>query len=178
MSVEASQVAVVTGASRGIGVSIVQEFARAGYGVYAVARDVEATKRALAPEIARRRVAPVALDVTRSGDVERFFAEEFGGGREIAVLFNNAGRFESLAPVWEADVDEWWGDVTVNLRGTFIVTRWALPVMMRADRGIIINMDGGRPVSGSGYAASKAAVAELTRILDKELRAIGSNVLV
>jgi NAD(P)-dependent dehydrogenase (short-subunit alcohol dehydrogenase family) len=75
-------------------------------------------------------------------------------------------------------VDDWWADVAVNVRGTFLVTRAALNIMMRADRGIIVNMGGGRPPGGSGYAVAKAGVAEMTRALNGELRQVGSHVSV
>jgi NAD(P)-dependent dehydrogenase (short-subunit alcohol dehydrogenase family) len=84
MSVDASRIAVVTGASRGIGLAIVQERVKADYGVYAIAREVERVTPALAPEIVQRKVVPVALDITRPADVQALFADQFDDGREIA----------------------------------------------------------------------------------------------
>lgn len=169
--------AIVTGASRGIGVALVTALVEAGYRVHALARDAERLEAAYAAEIATGKVLPFALDVTDRAAVEAYFSARFSAPEaRIDLLFNNAGRFASLAPVWEADPETWWGDVEVNLRGLFLMCRFALPMMRRAERGIVINMDGGRPVAGSAYASSKAAVVQFTRVLADELRADGSGV--
>ena len=94
------------------------------------------------------------------------------------MLFNNAGSFRTIGAVWEVDPDVWWGDVTVNLLGALLCTREVLPHMMARDQGIIINMNGGRPTGGTGYACGKAGLMELTRILVDELAAEKSNVMV
>ena len=178
MSTRIKPTAVVTGASRGIGVALTRALAGAGYIVYAVARDSGRLHKEYDAEIVEGSILPAALDICDAAGVNRFFADNFSPGKDLDLLFNNAGRFVSLAPIWDADPDEWWNDVSTNLRGTFLVTRAALAGMLRADRGIIVNMGGGRPPGASGYAASRAAVAELSRALADELRRIGSKVSV
>lgn len=174
-----SGIAIVTGASRGIGVALVRALVEAGWRVHAVARDAGRLEAEYAAEIGAGAVLPHALDVTDRAAVEAFFASRFAGpGAGIDLLFNNAGRFASIAPVWDADPDTWRGDLDVNVQGVFLMCRFALPVMRRADRGIVINMDGGRPVSASAYASSKAAVVQFTRILADELKTDGSGVAV
>lgn len=96
----------------------------------------------------------------------------------VDVLFNNAGSFQSIAGVHEVDSELWWQDVTINLLGSLLVIRAVLPGMIERDRGIIISMDGGRPVGGSGYACGKAGLMELTRVLCAELKQQGSRVMV
>ena len=178
MTMDTRPTAIVTGASRGIGVALTRALVQAGYAVHALARDATRLVEEYRTEAADGRVKPAALDVTDVGAVDAFFAGAFPAGATLDLLFNNAGRFQSLAPVWNADVDQWWADVTVNVRGTFLMTRAALKVMMRADCGIVVNMDGGRPPVGSGYATSKAGLMEFTRTLDAELRQIGSGISV
>lgn len=172
------QTAVVTGASRGIGVALTRALALSGYKVHAIARSADALESEYQAETASGRVLTTSLDITDERAVDRFFGETFPAGVGLDLLFNNAGRFASLAPIWDSDAEAWWSDIAVNIRGTYLVTRAALEVMMRADSGIIINMAGGKPLGGSGYAVSKAGVSELTHALNNELRHVGSKVLV
>jgi NAD(P)-dependent dehydrogenase (short-subunit alcohol dehydrogenase family) len=150
----------------------------AGYKVDAVARNLAMLNSVYAAEIAAGQVRTAALDVTDAVAVRQFFERRFPPGAQLDLLFNNAGRFASIAPLWDADIENWWADVTVNVRGTFLVTRSALAVMQRQDRGIIVSMEGGRPPAGSGYAVAKAGVRQLMRTLDEELRKVDSHILV
>lgn len=173
-----AKVAIVTGASRGIGVALTRALIDAGYQVHAVARTPEPINQTYRSEIDSGQVIPAVLDISDRVAVDRFFDTTFSAGSRLDLLFNNAGRFNSLAPLWDADPDNWWGDVTVNLRGTFLMTRGALKRMIAVDAGIIVSMDGGRPPVGSGYAASKAGIAQMTLTLSQELRHVGSSVSV
>jgi len=110
--------------------------------------------------------------------VQRLIRTVFDRFGSIDVLFNNAGSFQSIAGVHEVDTEVWWHDVTVNLLGPLLMIRETLPHMMARDEGIIINMNGGRPVGGTGYACGKAGLMELTRILVEELKMQGSRVVV
>ncbi len=173
-----TKTAIVTGASRGIGVALTRALVGAGYGVHAVARDLAMLNAVYTVEIAAGKVHVTALDVVDAEAVDHFFARRFPPGVALDLLFNNAGRFGSFAPLWDADIEDWWEDVTVNVRGTFLVTRSALAIMRRQDHGTIISMEGGRPPAGSGYAVGKAGVRQLTRSLGEELRKVGSSILV
>ncbi|MCK4850258.1 MAG: SDR family oxidoreductase [Phycisphaerae bacterium] len=98
--------------------------------------------------------------------------------KELTWSLNNAGRFNCIAGVHELDPEDWWEDVRVNLFGPLLLIRQILPLMMQRDQGVIINMDGGRPVGGTGYACSKAGLMQLNEILAKELKMFESNVIV
>lgn len=117
-------------------------------------------------------------DITDAAQVQsavQIARERFGS---IDVLFNNAGRFEAFGAVSEVDAADWWRDVTVNLLGSFQTMQAILPEMIARDSGVIINMDGGRPVGGSGYACGKAGLMELTRLTNDELRQMNSRVCI
>jgi NAD(P)-dependent dehydrogenase (short-subunit alcohol dehydrogenase family) len=120
----------------------------------------------------------VPADVSQRGQVDRVVAETESRFGPVDVLFNNAGSFQSIAGVHEIDPDLWWEDVKTNLLGSLLMIRAVLPRMMERDEGIIINMNGGRPVGGTGYACGKAGLMELTRILAEELRMQMSSVMV
>jgi len=174
-----NQVAFITGAGSGIGRAIALELARQGARVACCGRKIERleeTKRLIEDEGGAAICAPA--DILEADQVRRAVEttrEKFGA---IDILFNNAGRFDSIAGVHEADRQEWWRDVEVNLKGSFLLIREVLPQMIERDAGVIINMDGGRPVGGSGYACGKAGLMELTRVLCEELKTQNSNVLV
>jgi NADP-dependent 3-hydroxy acid dehydrogenase YdfG len=120
----------------------------------------------------------VQTDITDAAQVENAVAEITGKLGPIEVLFNNAGSFASLGALFEVDRDLWWQDVTVNIKGVMLMMREVLPQMMGRDSGVIINMNGGRPVGGSGYAAGKAGMMELTRVASLELQELQSNVII
>jgi len=174
-----SRTAIVTGAGSGIGRAIALEFARNGAGVVCVGRRrerLDETVELISAENGTGLAAPT--DVTDPEQVVSMVDAAVSRFGRIDVAFNNAGSFQSIAGVHEADPDIWWRDVTVNLYGAFCVTRAVLPRMLEQDDGIIINMNGGRPVGGTGYACGKAGLMELTRILAEELRLQQSNVMV
>jgi NAD(P)-dependent dehydrogenase (short-subunit alcohol dehydrogenase family) len=124
----------------------------------------------------------IQTDVTSAPDVDclvKTTVEKFG---RLDVLFNNAGSFDTLGGLWEVDPESWWNDVTINLRGPMLTSRAALSVMMKQDRGVILNMNGGGSTyplpGGSAYGSSKAALLRFTETLARELERVGSHVLV
>jgi NAD(P)-dependent dehydrogenase (short-subunit alcohol dehydrogenase family) len=175
---DTARLALVTGASKGIGVAIVHALLSAGWRVDVMARDAAAMRTVYDADLNGGNVRALVADVTDAEALQRLVNENYGQEGATDLLFNNAGRFVSFAPIWESEVQTWWEDVRVNILGTFLVTRTIIPRMMARDSGIVINMGGGKPSAGSGYAVSKAGVAEFTRALALELRKIGSRVSV
>ena len=169
------KVALVTGASRGIGRSIACALAAAGYSVgvnFASRRgDADATTAA----IAYRGGTAVALqaDVSDAAAVARMFAavdERFG---RLDALVNNAGigrRFDRLT---EIDDESWRRTLAVNLDGAFFCMRAAIPRLQAAGGGRIVNISSGAAHTGGGigahYAASKAGMLALTAKAAREL---------
>ncbi len=175
----ASATVLVTGAGSGIGRALAVEFGRHGAAVVCCGRrQARLAETASAVEAAGGRVLAVACDITVAEQVSQMVAAAEARFGAIDVLFNNAGSFQSIAGVHEVDAELWWQDVTINLLGSLLVIRAVLPAMIERDRGIIISMDGGRPVGGSGYACGKAGLMELTRVLCAELKQQGSQVMV
>jgi NAD(P)-dependent dehydrogenase (short-subunit alcohol dehydrogenase family) len=160
-------VAVVTGASRGIGALIAGALADGGYAVCVLARDGSAASR-VAAEIGSRGGLAMArsLDVTDEAAVgEAVDAVQSAWGR-IDVLVNNAGLIEREVPLWEADADQWWSVLTTNVRGPFLMTRAVVPQMIAAGGGRVINLNSGagntEHADLSAYSASKSALARIT----------------
>lgn len=179
MNTSSNRVAIVTGASRGIGAHIARRLARDGFGVvvdYADSADAAATVVAQIRDAGGQAVA-VRADVRDPHAVKRLFdtAEATYGG--VDVLVNNAGVLK-LAPVAQTDDALFDHLLAVNLRGTFNTLREAARTLR--DDGRIVNFSssvvGLYPPTYGVYAASKAAVEALTPVLAKELGPRGITV--
>lgn len=160
-----SPIAVVTGASSGIGAATARRLAAEGFHVVAAARRVDRLEK-LASEIG---ATPFPLDVTDDTSVAAL-AEAVP---ECAVLVNNAGGALGLDPVAEADLGHWQRMFDVNVLGSVRVTKALLPAMLRYGRGHVVNITSiaGHLVyeGGAGYAAAKHAQHAVTETLRLEL---------
>ncbi|HZR93980.1 MAG TPA: SDR family oxidoreductase [Gaiellaceae bacterium] len=175
--------ALVTGGSRGIGRAACLGFARAGADVAVHYRSQAAEAEEVAAEIRAlgRRATVVQADVTRPGEVRRALDDvaRFAGPAGLHVLFNNAGVYppgtlESLT------VEEWDRVFAVNARGPFLVTQAALPLLTAAAEARVINIGTVMVHRGAPgnlhYAAAKASLIGLTRVLARELAPRGITV--
>jgi NAD(P)-dependent dehydrogenase (short-subunit alcohol dehydrogenase family) len=174
--------AIVTGAGGKVGRALAAEFARAGANVVCCGRRrhrLEETVHAIQEEGGRGLVAPT--DVSQWSEVQGMVRAALDAFGQIDLLFNNAGSFRSVGPVWEADPQMWWADVKTNLLGSMHCCRAVLPHMIARNCGVLINMDGGGGslgpnVGGSGYGCSKAAICRFTEGLALELEREGYGV--
>ncbi|WP_119419817.1 SDR family oxidoreductase [Desertibaculum subflavum] len=175
------QIALVTGASRGIGQAAAEALAQAGAAVMLAARDgALAAKVADGIAAAGGRAAGLAGDVSDFASVTRLVAatrERFGG---LDILVNNAGVIQPIGPVWEADPQDWARNIDINLTGAFHGVRAVLPAMVAAGGGTIINVSSGaahRPLEGwSAYCSAKAGLAMLTRSIAQETKGRGIRI--
>jgi NAD(P)-dependent dehydrogenase (short-subunit alcohol dehydrogenase family) len=177
----AGEVAVVTGAGRGIGRAIALAQAREGAKVALLARtksEIEGVAAAIAAEGGIARAFEV--DIVDLDRVAKTFAAIEGDFGPVSLLTNNAGSFVAIGPIWAVEPEAWWGDIEINLRGTFNCCRAAIPAMTARGHGRIVNMTGGGTAtsfpSGSGYATSKAGLLRFTECVSDSLA--GSGVLV
>jgi NAD(P)-dependent dehydrogenase (short-subunit alcohol dehydrogenase family) len=169
--------ALVTGGGRGIGRETALKLARCGARVIVTARHPEEID-AVAREIARAggEADAIPCDVSRDTLVERLF----DASGPIDILINNAGTVHPIAPVVDADVLAWEESIAVNLTGVFLTCRYALPHMLNADWGRIVNVSSGAArgsvTNWSAYSAGKAGVETLTKVLAAELKGTGIRV--
>ena len=169
------RIAAITGAAQGIGASTAREFAQQGTHVALLDID-EAAAQKVADELKAKgkRVLVVKCDVTDDDSVSSALARvtaEFGG---LDILVNSAGGYGKLTSVEELPIDDWDRTVALNLRGTFLMCKRAIPYLKKSKAGRIINVSSisGRTLFGStspAYAASKAGIIQLTRFLAIEL---------
>jgi NAD(P)-dependent dehydrogenase (short-subunit alcohol dehydrogenase family) len=168
--------ALVTGAGRGIGLTIAQALSGAGAHVTLVGRDrvrIEAAATAL------RDTQGVAADVTDAESVGSAFAAARARFGPVDILVNNAGQAES-APFGKTDLALWNRMIAVNLTGTFLCAREALPDMVARGAGRIVNVASTAGLIGyayvSAYCAAKHGVVGLTRSLALETATRGITV--
>ena len=163
------KVALISGGARGMGASEARLFAREGAGV--VIGDIldeegEATAASIAADGGRCRF--VHLDVTREADWQAAVAEAVSQFGSLDVLVNNAGIGSSSFQIHEEPVELWDRTIDVNLKGVFLGTRTAVPAMLDAGGGSIINISSqlgivGVPYNGSAYQTSKGGVRIFTK---------------
>ncbi len=168
----AGKTAVVTGAGRGIGRAIALGFARAGADVAILAR-TESELSEVAGEIkaqgVRCHMGPV--DLADPEATERACAEVVAGLGNVDILVNNAGVDLELGQVADSDPEMWWRTIEINVRGTYLVTRFLLEHFNEG--GKIINMSSGMGLRAAAqqscYTVSKAGVHIFTECLANEL---------
>ena len=174
------QVAIVTGAGRGIGRAVALAFAREGAAVALAARTASELETVAAQVKSRAgRALVVPTDVTQEASVASLIEKVLSGFNRVDILVTAAG-VASFAPLVDTKPEDWDRMLAVNLRGVFLSCRAVLPPMMRQRRGTIINVvsvAAKRAIpGGAAYAASKHAVLGLTQVLAEEMRPHGVRV--
>ncbi|QQE77987.1 SDR family oxidoreductase [Alicyclobacillus sp. SO9] len=176
-----NKVAVITGASRGIGRNTAVHLSRQGTKVILLARNKD-NLASVVDEIQNDggEAALRQVDVIDAASVTKAFQGIDGIFGPVDVLINNAGSFETIGPVWEVDAGKWWHDFTVNVRGAFLCSKAVLPSMRKRNEGYIIHIVGGGTKGafpfGSAYGSSKTALARLAETMAAELRDTGIRV--
>jgi NAD(P)-dependent dehydrogenase (short-subunit alcohol dehydrogenase family) len=169
------KVALVTGASRGIGLAISKVLSAEGALLILVGRERPALDRAAKQFSA----LPVQADVTRPRDVERLFRSVKRRYGRLDVLVNNAGVF-TYKPFGRTTLDDWQANIATNLTSLFLTTQAALPLLARSRSAHLVNIlsISSREAfpSCSAYCASKFGALGLTRVLTQELRPLGVRV--
>jgi 3-oxoacyl-[acyl-carrier protein] reductase len=177
----AGKVAVVTGASRGIGEAAAMALAEAGASVMLAARSgSQAEANAQRINAAGGKAFALQCDVSDFAACEKLVRETTQRFGPPDVLVNNAGVIEPISMVATGDPREWARSIEINLIGAYYAIRAVLPGMLERGHGDIINVSSGaalRPLEGwSAYCSGKAGMAMLTRAIDLEHRAAGIRV--
>lgn len=171
----------ITGASRGLGLSVARGFLDAGADVALTARTVEPLEELRSSyEHMSQRILVLPCSVGDSSEVDKAaarIASEWGG---LDVLVNAAGVSPTFKPAQEVEDDDWESVVDVNLTGTFYCSRAAAQVMLSGDGGSIVNITSIHARVGmarlAAYSASKGGIEALTRTLALEWASDGIRV--
>ena len=167
------QVALVTGASRGIGEAAARSLAKYGAKVVLAARSAGDIER-IAAEIneAGGSATAVTCDVAVYEDVAKAVQAAIDAFGSIDILVNNAGAIEPIARIEASDPDAWGQVIDINVKGVFYGLRAVAPHMLKKGAGTVVNISSGAATGAlegwSHYCSSKAAALSLTRCGDKE----------
>lgn len=163
------RVAIITGASRGIGAATSRAFAAAGAAVALAARDEAALAR-LADQLLAGggRAIAVPTDVADPASVERLVDRTVGAFGRLDLAFNNAaGGGPGPTPLADLPVDAYDSAIAITLRGVFLSMRYEIPAMLEAGGGAIVNMSSTAGLEGvgglAGYVSAKHGVIGLTK---------------
>jgi len=175
------KIAVITGGGRGIGRAIALKFAAEGAAVVVAARTVSEID-AVAREVrdAGGRTLAVAADVADEKQCNRLMLETAAQFGRVDILVNNAGEYGPVKPIEEITPAEWDRVVAVHLRGSYLLTRLALPGMYARGSGVVLNISSLSAKSafgwGSPYASAKAGMLGMTRVVAAEAARKGVRV--
>jgi 3-hydroxybutyrate dehydrogenase len=177
----ANKVALITGSGRGIGRAMALLFAKEGAAVFLTARtEKELANTASEIEKARGKAKYDTADLTIAGDCEKIFAAARAAFGRVDILVNNAGHYGPVVPVEEYPLDEFDKVIAVHLRAAFLLSKLAAPEMYARKSGVILNISSISAKAaygwGSGYAAAKAGMLGLTRVMAAEAARQGVRV--
>lgn len=152
------KIALVTGAAQGIGRAIAERFAAEGATVYA------GDMKTVAPG---KGIEPLTLDVTKADDWTRALDAIVSKHGRLDILINNAGIVKAYGQVLDTDIEEFHQVIAVNITGTFLGMKAAIPAMRKAGKGSIVNFSsiwGNVGVGGAAaYSAGKGGVRNLSK---------------
>lgn len=172
------RIALITGASQGLGAEIARQYVTNGASVLLCARSVDKLaeqQQALIPHLAPdARIVTIAGDVGERADVDAIFAKLRAEFPRLDILVNNAGVYGPMGNIEDIDLDEWVDAIRINLLGLVYVSRAAMPLFRTQRYGKIINISGGgatNPMPAiTAYATSKAGVVRFTESLALECK--------
>jgi NAD(P)-dependent dehydrogenase (short-subunit alcohol dehydrogenase family) len=176
----AGRSALITGASRGLGLVIAQTYIDEGANVFACARNASTLERARTQLIAAaggdsRRVGIQVADVSQREQVEELVSAAVKRFPDLSILVSNAGVYGPMGSIEQVDWEQWVQAVNINLMGSVLAVRALIPQMKRVGYGKIIQLSGGgatAPLPGlTAYAASKTAVLRFIETVALELQA-------
>ena len=169
-----NKVAVITGASRGIGKATALMLAEAGASVVLAARSEESiTKLADTIKATGGNAIAIATDVAHQPDVDLLLTMTIRAFKQVDILVNNAGLLSPIGKTWEVHPNAWQNLIKTNVIGPYLCARAVLPQMLDRGDGRIINVSSGAAnanIEGwSAYCASKAALDRFTGVLAAEV---------
>ncbi len=181
MSSTHDRVAIVTGGARGIGLATAWELARQGSAIVVADLDkANAEKACTDLRQAGHRALPLHVDVAQRESIKLAVNATLKEFNRIDVLINNAGIAGRIAPIAEVTDQDWDEVMAINLKSVYLFCQAVLPVMMKQQSGVIVNVASIAGKEGTPnlipYTVAKAGVIALTKALAKEVVGAGIRV--
>ena len=174
------KIALITGATSGIGKAIATRLAEEGYALIITGRRREKLEAFAAELSAKTEVLPLVFDVRSLAEVEQHLGNLPEKWKNVEVLVNNAGLAAGLEPLHEGLIDDWERMIDTNVKGLLYVSRTVLPGMVARKSGYVFNLGSiaGKEtyMNGNVYCASKHAVDSLSRSMRMECLPYGIKV--
>ncbi len=174
------KIALITGATSGIGKATAQLFAQKGLKLIVCGRRKERLKELEAELSKITKVYTLSFDVSQQKEVAQSLNSLPDEWKNIDILVNNAGNAHGLEPIQLGRLSDWEAMIDINFKGLLYVTQSVLPQMIEREKGHIINIGSiaGKEVypNGNVYCASKAAVDSLTKGMRIDLNPFGIRV--
>jgi 3-hydroxy acid dehydrogenase / malonic semialdehyde reductase len=176
-----NKIALITGATSGIGRACAIALAHAGYDIIACGRREERLVELMAALPKATKYIYLVFDVSKKDEVRAAFDSLDSKWQNIDILVNNAGNAHGLSPVQSGDTDDWDAMMDINVKGLLYVSKQVMPHMIARKSGQIINIGSiaGKEVypNGNVYCASKHAVDALTKGMRIDLNPFGIKVI-
>ncbi len=176
------KIVLITGATSGIGKATAKRFAKNGYDLILTGRRKDKLKE-ITNKLASKYavdILPLCFDVRKHDKVKKALKSISGKWQNIDILINNAGLAKGFDPIHEGNIEDWEIMIDTNLKGLLYMTREITPLMVKAQRGHIINVasTAGKEVypNGNVYCATKHGVDALTKAMRIDLHRHGIRV--
>ena len=168
-----NKVAFVAGAGSGIGAAAAQRLAQAGARVALISRTKEELEQ-VAQSIGEDKTLVIEADVAREDDVKAAYQQVIDAWGRLDIVFAIAGVNGVWAPIEELSLDDWQKTIDINLTGTFLTVKYAVPHLKKQGGSVIVgaSINGTRVFSNTGataYSCSKAGQVAMTKMLALEL---------
>jgi len=167
-----SRTVIISGASRGLGLSLTRRFLQAGDRVFGISKTQQNWKTALATLPNHKNLSFHVLDLTQESQVQKFVRIFKVKASRVDILINNAGYGGRLMRTEDHSLDEFERHLSVNLISAFLMCKYFIPIFRNQKQGMILNissMAGKRAVPNlAGYSASKFGILALTQAIAKE----------
>lgn len=176
-----NKIALITGATSGIGKACVISLANAGFDIIACGRREDRLVELMGEIPKTSRYTYLVFDVSKRDEVRTAFESLDDKWKNVDLLINNAGNAHGLAPIQNGDIDDWDAMMDINVKGLLYVSKQVMPQMIERKSGQIINIGSiaGKEVypNGNVYCASKHAVDALTKGMRIDLNPYGIKVM-
>lgn len=177
-----SKTILITGATSGIGKASAKIFAKKGYNLIITGRR-EKKLKTISEKYASKygvSILPLSFDIRDLKAVKKAMSQLTGSWKKVDILLNNAGLARGFDPIHEGSIDDWETMIDTNLKGLLYMTRMVTPLMVKRQKGHVINIasTAGKEVypNGNVYCATKHGVDALTKAMRIDLHKHGIRV--